>query len=303
MRVRKRWSAATRRSSYRYSAESDYWSHGIGGVVRHAALGRHGDGQAVARAQLRHDVARKGRTPDCRPGMPAEFCTLNIWFAGVSYTQVLSPVALAQVSYETAYLDGFQGNLYRMVSSLMRYEYLPEHADAQRDHAAHRVLLAADRDRVPAALPLLLGLLPGRARRRRPIRGALIAHTIEARVYQQLTPTVEMRLLLRYYRQNHAQLLVRRAPAVSAAHGVLRGRTDPPPATGRRATTRPIRSSARSPPVPGGEDRVGRGRAARRAVPALVRRRQPSRSRTATTSRTPAFGDAHLLQTGYRLPY
>ena len=58
--------------------------------------------------------------------MPAQFCTLNTWFAGVSYSQVLSPVALAQISAETALLDGFQGNLYRQVASLMMYEFLPE---------------------------------------------------------------------------------------------------------------------------------------------------------------------------------
>ena len=172
-------------------------------------------------------MSAKGRTPDCRPRQPAPFCTLNTWFAGVSYSQVLSPVALAQISYETAYLSGFQGNLYRMVSSLMRYEYLPEHR--MRNAIAPRIAyyLPGSQTGFQLHYRFYFDFYPGEhATPSDP--WFLIAHTIEARLYQQLTPTVEIRLLLRYYRQNHARFWCD-APRPS---GLAR------------------RSSARSPPIP-----------------------------------------------------
>ena len=51
------------------------------------------------------------------------------------------------MSYEAAYLDGFQGNLYRMVPSAeVRYEYLPEQGGMRNAITpAHRVLPARDR--------------------------------------------------------------------------------------------------------------------------------------------------------------
>src|SRR6476659_9297456 len=123
-RVRKRWERSDLSVAYKYSSESDYWSHSIGLS--------YGTRLWYDTAALRFSVGRsfdtmsaKGRTPDCMPNTPAEFCTLNSWFAGASYSQVLSPVMIAQLSAETAYLEGFQGNLYRQVGSLMKYEFLP----------------------------------------------------------------------------------------------------------------------------------------------------------------------------------
>src|SRR5262245_53955137 len=125
LRLRKRWDRSDLTLSYKYSAESDYWSHGLG-----ASFGqRLWEDTATVRLSLGmtfDTMTAKGRNPDCRPGDAEPFCTLNALFGGISYSQVLSPVALAQVSYEAAYLEGFQGNVYRMVSSLQRYEYLPE---------------------------------------------------------------------------------------------------------------------------------------------------------------------------------
>ena len=36
------------------------------------------------RAQLRHHVRRRGRTPDCRPVPGGRLCSLDVWFGGVS---------------------------------------------------------------------------------------------------------------------------------------------------------------------------------------------------------------------------
>src|SRR5262245_8057465 len=126
LRIRKRWERSDVTLAYKYSAESDYWSHALSGSYGV----RLWDDTAALRFSFgaNYDtMAAKGRTPDCRPGMAETFCTLKGIFGGVSYSQVLSPVSIAQISYEAAYLEGFQGNLYRMVTSLMRYEFLPEH--------------------------------------------------------------------------------------------------------------------------------------------------------------------------------
>src|SRR5262245_39852305 len=127
LRIRKRWERSDLSLAYKYSAESDYWSHALSGSYGV----RLWDDTAALRFSFgaNHDsMAKKGPSSGCGPNMPdATFCTLNGIFGGVSYSQVLSPVSIAQVSYEAAYLEGFQGNLYRMVTALMRNEYLPEH--------------------------------------------------------------------------------------------------------------------------------------------------------------------------------
>ena len=302
-RVRKRFERSDATLSYRYSAESDYWSHSIG-----AALGtRLWDDTATLRLSLGRSfdtMSAKGRTPDCRPNMPAQFCTLNTWFAGVSYSQVLSPVALAQISYETAYLNGFQGNLYRQVSSLMRYEFLPE--QRMRNAITPRIAYYLPRSQTGFQLHyrFYFDFYPGEhATPSDP--WFLIAHTLEARLYQQLTPTVEIRLLLRYYRQNHARFWCdaprpsRLAPTEFCAVA-----TDPPagyltdaayytadPKLGPVTTTYP-------------EVKIVWDADALRTVPFL-------RWFSAGTFeisygyyfQNTSFGNAHLLQTGYTLPY
>ena len=206
LRVRKRWQRSDLALSYRYSAESDYWSHGVGASFGH----RFWDDTATVRLsvgpQLRH-VAANGRMPVCRPGQdPMRFMRARTSGSrAISYSQVLSPVAIAQVSYEAAYLEGFQGNPYRMVSSAWgATEQRAREAHAQRDHAAHRVLPARAGTGFQLNYRFYFDYYPGDA-------GTpcdpwqIFARTIEARVYQQLLPSLEARVLFRYYRQNHAQ--------------------------------------------------------------------------------------------------
>jgi hypothetical protein len=302
-RVRKRFDRSDATLSYRYSAESDYWSHSIG-----AALGtRLWDDTATLRLSLGRSfdtMSAKGRTPDCRPNMPAQFCTLNTWFAGVSYSQVLSPVALAQISYETAYLNGFQGNLYRMVSSLMRYEYLPE--QRMRNAITPRIAYYLPRSQTGFQLHyrFYFDFYPGEhATPSDP--WFLIAHTIEARLYQQLTPTVEIRLLLRYYRQNHARFWCdaprpsRLGPTEFCAVA-----TDPP--AGYQADAHYYTADPKLGPVTTTypEVKIIWDADALRTVPFLGW----FSAGTFEISygyyfQNTSFGNAHVLQTGYTLPY
>lgn len=201
-RVRKRWERSDLSVVYKYSSESDYWSHSLGLS--------YGTRLWYDTAALRFSVGRgwdtmsaKGRTPDCQPNMPAEFCTLNSWYAGVSYSQILSPVMLAQVSAETAYLEGFQGNLYRQVGSLMRYEFLPPRR--MRNAIAPRIAYYIPQTETGFQLHyrFYFDFYPGDAGT--PADPWLItSNMIEARVYQQVTPTLQVRFAFRYYRQNHA---------------------------------------------------------------------------------------------------
>jgi hypothetical protein len=127
-------------------------------------------------------------------------CSLRGYFAGVTYTQVLSPVALAQGSYEMAYLDGFQGNLYRNVPGI-GVEKVPDHRmrNAFSVRGAYYFPSANiglqlqyryyfdDWPGSPAADPWLLH-----------------GHMIEGRVFLDLTRNLEVRLSYRQYFQSGA---------------------------------------------------------------------------------------------------
>ena len=103
---------ATWSSPYKYSAESDYWSHAVGvsggralwgdTATLRLSLGRSFD-TMTSRGPARPTARRRGQLPapwtSGSPGSPTRRCC--------------RPVAIAQVSYEVAYLEGFQGNLYR----------------------------------------------------------------------------------------------------------------------------------------------------------------------------------------------
>ena len=303
-RVRKRWERSDLSLAYRYSAESDYWSHSIG-----ASYGvRFWEDTAAFRVTAGRSfdtMSAKGRTPDCRPGMPAPFCSLDVWFAGVSYSQVLSPVAVAQLSYETAYLDGFQGNLYRMVPSLMRYENLPD----KRMRNAITPRIAYYLPRTATGLQLnyrfYFDFYPGE-----PATPSdpwfLIAHTIEARIYQQLSPTLELRKLLSYYRQNHARFWCD-APRMSGLPPTefCLMAADPPsgydPLTVKYYTADPKLGPVHT-TYP--EVQLVWQAEALREVPFL---RWFSAGAFEISYgyyfQNTAFGNAHLLQTGYRIPY
>src|SRR5262245_16655918 len=202
-RVRKRWQRSDAILSYKYSSESDYWAHGLG-----ASFGmRFWEDTSAIRLSLGRSfdtMTNKSANPTCQPNMPAAFCTLDTWYAGISYSQVLSPVAITQVSYEVAYLDGFQGNVYRTVPSFNNQpEYLPPHR--LRNAIAPRVAYYVPSTATGFQLNYRLYFdLYARDYLTQSDPWHLVAHTVEARVYQQLTPTLEARLLFRYNRQNNA---------------------------------------------------------------------------------------------------
>jgi hypothetical protein len=200
LRVRKRWSRTDLTVGYKYSAESDYWSHSIGASIGHDFWG---DTARLALA-LGHNfdsASARGRTPECAVP-PSTSCALDVTFAGLTYTQVLSPVAIAQIAAEGAFLDGFQGNLYRTVPNF-GFEHLPP-----------RRLRTAVTPRVAYYFPATgtglqleyryyIDFWPGKSGADDPWR--IQAHMIEGRVFQQLTPELEVRLVYRQYIQSKAR--------------------------------------------------------------------------------------------------
>jgi hypothetical protein len=197
--VRKRWSRQEVTVGYRYSAESDYWAH----TVTVTGAGRFwGDTARVAAALgLSLDsLSSRFRTPDCATP-PSHSCPLTTTFGGVSYTQILTPDLLAQVSAETAYLDGFQGNLYRTVPPNHGYEVVP-------DKRLRNALAARLAWYVPSAdLALRLAyryyfdFFPGTyPTPYDPWR--LRSHMVELRAYRPLTRNLTVRGLYRQYIQN-----------------------------------------------------------------------------------------------------
>lgn len=200
LRVRKRWDRTEATIGYKYSAESDYWSHAFGGSVARrfwgdtARLALSG-GASFDRAQARGPVA-------C-PAKPAD-CSLTGIYGGVAYTQVVSPVMIAQASAESAYLDGFQGNLYRVVP-MLGVEKLPE--KRLRNALSARVAYYVP----PAALGFQLhyryyfDVFPGAPPADSPDPWNIWGHMIEARIYKTLTPDLEVRLSYRQYFQSNAE--------------------------------------------------------------------------------------------------
>jgi hypothetical protein len=305
LRIRKRWQRSDAIVSYKYSSESDYWSHSLGG-----SFGvRFWEDTAAIRLSLGHSfdtMTNKSSNPTCQPNMPAAFCTLDTWFAGISYSQVLSPVAITQISYEAAYLDGFQGNVYRTVPSFNNQpEFLPPHR--LRNAIAPRVAYYVPSTATGFQLHyrLYFDLYAGDyLTQTDPWR--LVAHTVEARLYQQLTPTLEARLLFRYHHQNNANFYCAppNKPTQLPATEFCAQATIPPTGYGPNAKywTADPKLGPLDTQYP--EVQLVWAAEALRDVPLLAW----FSAGTVEISygyyfQTTPFGNAHVLQTGYRLAY
>ncbi len=198
--VGKNWDRARATLGYRYSAESDYWSHGFGGSLSGRFWGDTATLTLSGGISL-DTMSARGRTPKCAHA-PSTDCSLDSYFGGLAYTQVLSPVAVAQVDGEVAYLDGFQGNLYRTVPNL-GYETPPDRR--LRNALAGRIAYYFPSSSTGLQLHYRFywDLFPGA-----PLTPAdpwgIRAHTIEARLYQKLSRSLEVRLTYRQHLQNHA---------------------------------------------------------------------------------------------------
>jgi len=197
--VGKTWDRTHATVSYKYSAESDYWSHAWWASLSHTFWGNTATVGAFGGLSL-DTVGFRTRTPSCRSA-DGFSCPLDSAFGGLGYTQVLSPVAVAQINVDGAYLNGFLANPYRQVAGIG-----PDVFPDQRLRTAVSVRGAYYfptietglqvqyryyRDFYPAALPAGVSADPW----------GLSAHTIEGRIYHRLSRDLEVRFLYRQYFQ------------------------------------------------------------------------------------------------------
>jgi Protein of unknown function (DUF3570) len=198
--IAKRLRGVSVSAGYRYSAESDYWSHAFGVTASARVWGDSGN-LSLSYGRSFDTVASRFRTPACAKP-PSVSCPLDGTYWGLSYTQLVSPEALFQVSLETTYLDGFQGNLYRSVPNF-GYELVPEKRLRSALAARFAYYVAATGTALRLSYRLYADAGPGD-------RGAsdpwlISSQTLELRVYQPLTRTLDVRVSYRQYFQSRAQ--------------------------------------------------------------------------------------------------
>jgi hypothetical protein len=222
IRVGKNWSRARGTLAYSYSAESDYWSHIL---AAGASFRLWGDTATLSLSmgagfdEVGKRVQGAAPTPALGPGDPCvpngtRHCPLHQRFAGIGYSQVLSPTLLVQAGYEMTLLDGYLASVYRQVPS-KGVEVVPDHR--WRNALAARVAKYYPEIGVGLQLhyryywdtffkyaggvvpifakdPLAMGTDPWRVK----------SHTVEGRAYKSLGRDIEARLTYRYYSQGAA---------------------------------------------------------------------------------------------------
>jgi hypothetical protein len=197
--VGKTWDRTRVTLSYKYSAESDYWSHAFWASLSQTFWGNTATVGAFGGLSL-DSVGFRTRTPSCLAA-DGFSCPLDSAFGGLGYTQVLSPVAIAQINLDGAYLNGFLANPYRQVAGI-GYEVFPDQRlrSAISVRAAYyfpqvetglQVQYRYYRDFYPDALPTGVNKDPW----------GLSASMVEGRLYHRLSRDLEVRFLYRQYFQ------------------------------------------------------------------------------------------------------
>jgi hypothetical protein len=290
--VGKNWNRTRVTLSYKYSAESDYWSHAVWASVAQrlwadtATIGLSGG------VSLDQVGFRGLRTPDCLK-LGSTSCPLNSVFGGFAYTQVLSPVDVAQINLDATGMWGFLENPYRTYPPMSMYEVFPD----DRLRTAFSVRYAHYIPEAQSGIQLQYRYYHDFD----PTNFSadpwgLSASTVEARIYHQLTRDLEIRLLYRQYFQQ--------PPAfwcdVPINPGCTAG-TTPTNAAWKYASADPALGPVRT-EYP--EVKLVWDADALRAVPFF----RWFAAGTFEISyghyfQNNAFGNAHVLQTGYTMPY
>jgi hypothetical protein len=208
--VGKSWSRIRVGAAYRYSAESDYWSHSF---MLSAALRTWGDTGTLALSagigfdQVGRRTAPNAFTPAGAVCPAAGTCPLDSRFGGIGYSQVLSPTLLVQAGYELVWLDGYLGSPYRAVT-LLPGQVLPEMAPNNRVRNAVSARAAKYFRRTGTGLQLhyryYFDLYAGGMSYPNGDPWKLRSHTVEMRLFQMLSSDLELRLTGRYYSQGAA---------------------------------------------------------------------------------------------------
>jgi hypothetical protein len=172
--------------SYRQSREPDYIAHAVGLQFEQGVW--ENTGTLGLNLAYSHDTIGPFLTH-----------TLDVGFAGISYEQALSPVLLAQVGYEFSYLSGFLCNPYDNDSR--------GRANCPNQRVRHVGVARVARyfPSVGAGVQLYYRFYYDQWWDPKPDPWGLTAHSVEGRLYQEIGPRVELRLSYRYHTQGWAQ--------------------------------------------------------------------------------------------------
>jgi hypothetical protein len=182
--------AFTLRGGYTYSRENDYESHTLGGGIARD-FDQKNTTLALGYTLSLNTVRRVGDDLFER--------SLTTNGISASWTQVISPTLITQLTYELGYLDGFQASPYRFVPVRMAVGAAPDYAVAETDPEIrwrHAIVLAANR-------AVGKGSVQGDYRLYRDTWG-ITSHTFGARYFIKLSEDLELRLRERFYVQNGA---------------------------------------------------------------------------------------------------
>jgi hypothetical protein len=172
----------------RLSREPDYHSMSAGLSLSHEIWER--TGTIAFSAAYTHD--------DIKPG-PLSMMSekdLDVAFAGISYTQVLSPTINSQLSYEFFFQSGFIGNIY-----LKHPDYGPERLPDKRARHALAFRVGKVIPEVTAGLQLSYRFYFDQGAFAALEPWGMTAHTVEGRFYKNLHRDVELRLSYRFHWQ------------------------------------------------------------------------------------------------------
>jgi hypothetical protein len=200
LRAGKRWDRLYLGVFGRYSRESDYFSYTGGLTVSRDNWGNTGT-VALTSAFTHDDIVPTG------VGDPKK---LDVFFAGASYTQVLTPTTVAQAAYEVYFQHGFLANPYVQQQGLGREE-VPDHR--VRHAVALRVAQYVPSLRLGAQLHYRLYFDQQSLGKIGP--WGMSAHTLDARVFKELGRDFEVRLGYRYHHEGDAGFWCNAREAIS----------------------------------------------------------------------------------------
>jgi hypothetical protein len=172
---------------YRQSREPDYVSHTFGVQVAQDIWDNSGT--------IALSVARG---PD-ELGMTLDR-SLDVYFASALYTQALSPTLIVELGYEVSYLRGYLANPYLQVPNL-GYENPP--SERLRHVFVTRFAYYLPRSRTGLQLHYRFYVDHGLEDPPDPWR--MVGHSVEGRVYQELLEGLELRLSYRLHSQGAAR--------------------------------------------------------------------------------------------------
>jgi hypothetical protein len=196
LEVGKSWSRLRLGLFYRYSGESDYWSHFLVG----SATWRVWEDTGTVSATFGRGWDQVGRRVQGSAPMQPQ-ASLDTWMGGLWYSQVLSPTVIVQAGYEAAFLDGFQASPYRQVPA-RGPEMVP--SKRLRNVAAARLAKYFPRAGLGVQLHYRYYFDFSTDDSPPPDPWNVRSHTVEARVFQTLGRNLELRATGRYYTQGAA---------------------------------------------------------------------------------------------------